>query len=66
MTSEHTPSLGWRPIPAPPTGAQDPTRPSEVEARLAALLDTIQSTPHAGAARPAFTAPSSRGPAAGR
>ena len=45
MNSEHTPSLGWRPIPAPPTGAEDPTRPSEVEVRLAALLDTVQAHP---------------------
>ena len=44
MTHNDTPALGRRHIPAPPTGAQDPTRPSAVEVRLAAGLDTVE--PH--------------------
>jgi hypothetical protein len=45
MTRKDTPALGWRPIPAPPIGPEDPTRPSEVEVRLAALLDPVQTHP---------------------
>ena len=45
MTCNDTPALGWRPIPAPPTGPEDPTRPSEVEVRLSALLEPVQADP---------------------